>query len=349
MSAAYEVDLWKRIASLRSAAELDALATREDLEAFALILTGDIADTWYSIVEQQAHLQLVHEQLEISETFLELVELRFSQGQASAVEVYQQREQVASTQAHIPPAESRLQVQQHKLAVLLGRAPTDTVTPTRIDLPDLPRLPDMGLPAALLQRRPDVRLAQARVAAANYRVAAAVADRFPSLRLGASRGYQNDEIHEVFSNWIWSLAGNLVTPLIDGDRRAAEVDRTRAGLQETLSEYEKAILRALRDVEDALVQERFQRAYLEQLNREVEFARAALRESRERYAVGLIEYLPVLTELQSVQRIERDILTAAKNLIWFRIQLYKSMGGSWTSTLERQGAEVTLGLSGEKR
>ena len=338
LSAAYEVDLWQRIDSFQNAAVLDATARREDLDTIALLLTADIANTWYTIVEQRARLDLLQEQLNVGTTYLSLVELRFGTGQASAVDVYQQREQVASIETQIPLVESFLGVQMHRLAVLLGRDPTDTVVFGLSKVPELPELPDTGIPAALLQRRPDVRAAQTRVLAADYRVAVAVADRFPALRLTASRGNQSTEIEDLFSNWLWSLAGNLTAPLVDGGRRLAEVDRTRAVLEEALSVYEGTILEALRDVNDALLQERFQHQYLENLERQLQFARDALRESRERYAAGQTIYLTVLAELRAVQQIERTMITAKTDLILIRVALYKAMGGDFD---EEFGMRIT--------
>ena len=288
LSAAYEIDLWQRIESSQTAAVLDAAARVEDLDALALLVTSDIANAWYAIVERRAQLKLLQEQLEVNKTYLDLVELRFGTGQSTAVAVYQQREQVAATETQIPTVESQLRVQLHRLSVLLGRDPADRVAFGLSELPELSALPDPGLPAELLQRRPDVRAAQTRIMAADYRIAAAIAERYPTLRLTASRGNQSGDIEDLFSNWLWSLAGGLTAPLIDGERRAAEVDRTRAVLEEALSGYEATVLDALQDVNNALVQERYQHEYIANLERQLDFAQTALRESQKRYAAGSV-------------------------------------------------------------
>ncbi|MFH1740383.1 MAG: efflux transporter outer membrane subunit [bacterium] len=332
-STAYEVDLWKRIDSLESAAELDVLATRQDLEATALALTSQVAQFWFSIIEQRSQRGLLSDQIQISETFLELVELRFGQGRASAVDVYQQREQVASVRAQIPNVESRTQVLLNQLAVLLGQSPTTDVSAEGEELPELPPQPLVGIPMELLQKRPDIRSAQIRIAAADHRLAAAIADRLPTLRLGGQSSYGGSEIGDLFSNWMWNLAANLVTPVIDGGRRKAEVERNRAVITERLHQYEKAVLTALQEVENVLVREQKQTTYVKELETQLDIARKTLEESRSRYTNGLTDYLPVLTALQSVQRLERTLLTAHLDLISFRIDLYRSLGGAWTSEL----------------
>lgn len=333
LAASYEVDLWKRIASGRQAALLDVDATRQDLSATALTLTGGIASTWYTIVQQRALLDLLHQQEDVSKTFLDLIELRFSQGRSTAVEVYQQREQLASIRTDIPAARSQLEFSEHQLAVLLGRSPTGFHADERAGFPKLPPLPMTGAPAALLQRRPDVASALTRVIAADYRVGAAIADKYPALRLTARTQLQGNDIGDAFSNWLWNLAGSLALPILDGGRRQAEIERTRAVVDERVAQYESAALNAIREVENALTQESRQREYLDALNIELDESRRAFEESRNRFRDGVGDYLSVLTSLLTTQRIERQLIAARRGLLEYRIDLYIALGGSWMETL----------------
>ncbi|MDC0358853.1 efflux transporter outer membrane subunit [Oligoflexia bacterium] len=362
LSVSYELDLWKRIASQKNAAALDAVYSRETLEATALALTAQVAESWYTVIEKSTQLKLLVQQQAASKTFLNLVELRFGQGQASAVEVYQQREQLASTETQIPLTTASLEIEQHRLAVLLGRTPDDTSFLPAEYLPGnsaasatdvvsktyetlgafLPAPPKMGLPASTLLKRPDLRAAQAKVAAADYRVAAAIADRFPALRVGRTIGYSNREASDLFSNWLWSMAGSLVMPIIDGGRRRAEVERSQAALKEALATFEEAVLRALQEIEDALSREYYQHRYLKRLETQLKYAHAAYDEARHRYAMGLTEYLPVLTELRASQVIERVFLGAQRDLIVSRINLLKALGAAWTSELEVQTSDAQM-------
>ena len=337
IGAAYEVDVWKRIASLKRGAVLDMEATREDLESIAMTLAAQVAEAWFSLVEQGAQTKLLDQQQETGRTFLELTHLRFSQGLASALDVYQQRQQLAATRAEVPLVESRKEVFRYQLALLVGDPPRALVPPERDKLPALPPLPPTGLPSDLLARRPDVRSAHLRLAAADYRVAAAVAARLPALRIGAETGYESrdfDEIENIFDNWIWSLFANITWPVFDGGRRKAEVDRNKAIVKESLGAYGQILLSALQEVEDALIQERKQAEFLIELERQVELARDTLREARMRYANGLSDYLPVLAALESLQTVERSLITAKRQLLSFRVQLYRALGGTWTLAME---------------
>ncbi|QTA92750.1 putative RND efflux system, outer membrane lipoprotein, NodT family [Desulfonema magnum] len=323
----YEVDLWGSIASLNKAAELDVKASQRDLETMAISLTAEIAETWFSIIEKRALLDLAHEQLKVNETYLKLIQFRFGQGQASALDVYQQRQQAAGTRAKIPPIESGLRVFLHQLSVLLGDPPQAEITEPHGNLPDLPELPMTGLPSALLKSRPDIQAVHFRVAAADHRVSAAIADRFPSLGLTASGGFRATELAELFENLIWDILGNLSGTLWDGGRKSAEVRRKRAMLEELSAKYVQTVLGAFQEVEDALVREEQQQIYLSKLNEQIRYAKMSLKESRHRYLNGLDDYLRVLTALESLQNLEQRLISAKKQLLSHRIQLYRAIGG----------------------
>lgn len=335
-AASYEVDLWRRIWALTRAGELEFGARREDVATMAMSIAGEMANAWVTLIEQRAQRELLASQAGVGERFLRLTELRFSQGLASALDVYQQRQQLASTRARIPLVEAGVQQVEHQIAVLRGTAPGGDRVTERTDLPELPPLPSTGLPADLLQRRPDVRSAALRVAAADHRVAAAVAERLPALRLTARGSYQSfAPAEDLFDTSVWNIAGNLAAPFIDGGRRRAEVDRTKAVVDEQLHAYGQAFLKAVQEVEDALVQERRQHEHLAELDRQVTFSERALVEARLRYVTGLSDYLPVLAALQTLQDAERERLAAKRQLLSFRIQLYRALGGSWTDELDR--------------
>ncbi|MDP8243800.1 MAG: TolC family protein [Candidatus Hinthialibacter antarcticus] len=330
----YEVDLWKRIDSQQRAAELDIQASRSDIEATALSLSASIASVWYSIIEQQAKLTLLNEQIEVSKTFLELIELRFSQGRTSAVEVYQQRAQLAAIDVEVPGAESLLRVYENQLAVLLGEPPMRFTVDEPKAFPELDAPPAAGAPAALLLRRPDIRAALTRVYAADYRIGAAIADQYPALRLSAQSEFRNNDLADLFQNWLLNLASNLTTPILDGGRRKAEIERTRAVKDERIAAFEQSMLIAFQEVENAWTQEDRQRELIKRLQHELEQDRSAFEESRNRFRQGIGEYLSVLTSLQSMQRVERTLISAQRNLIGFRIDLYAALGGDWMSELQ---------------
>jgi outer membrane protein TolC len=175
-----------------------------------------------------------------------------------------------------------------------------------------------------------------RLELADWNVSAAKADRLPSLSLTARATYQADELNLLLDNWLLNLAANLTAPLLDGGRRKAEVDRLTAVVDENLAAYRQTILAAVREVEDALVGEEKLQAHLRGLDTQLDAARNALNEARSRYRNGLIDYLPVLTQLLTVQNLERTIIQRKADLLVARVNLYRALGGSWTDELEPQ-------------
>lgn len=334
VGAGYEVDLWRRIANQGDSAALSALAARDDYESIAITLAAEVSETWFDLVSQRAQRALLEAQLETNETYLELVELRFQKGLVSALDVYQQRQQQVSTRAQITLIDTAIRLLQHRLAVLVGQPPGSMEVATGDTLPEaLPPVPAIGLPADLLDRRPDVRAMRRRVEAADYQVATAVADRLPSLRLSASAGFQATTLGDFLSSPVWSLLSSVSQAIFDGGRRRAEVARREAVVEELLMSYGQVLLLAMTEVENAMVQESQQVAYIEDLEETVELADASLREAQARYQQGLIDYLPVLTALQAQQRAELGLLQARRQLVSYRIQLCRALGGTWTQSL----------------
>jgi len=329
LSVGYEVDLWGGIASARDAARLDADASVEDLKTVAITLSSDVASTWYQLIEKNGQIDLLARQLDTDERILEIVTLKFRRGQVMASDVLQQRQQVESKRGDLALAEAQAKVLEHKVAILLGQVPNSPEIPQVNALVTLRALPETGLPADLVQRRPDLRRAYFAVRAADRRTAAAIADRFPSLTLTARVETSGEYVRDLFSNWLGSLAAGLVAPLFDAGRRAAEVERTRAATFAALNDYGTAVLEALGEVEDALIQEDRQRRYLASLESQMELADQAFQRIRDTYIGGASDYIEVLNALLISQALERTYLQAQRTLIDYRIDLCRALGGGW--------------------
>lgn len=346
-AARYEVDLWDRYGATSRAAGLDVQAARFDVEALAISLTAQTADLWFALVEARATEALLERQIETNQTLLDLARFRFGEGLGSAADVLQQEQLLLSTRRQVPAVQGQRATLEHQLAVLLGRPPAEgpALGGASVELPDPPALPDAGLPSALLTRRPDIRAAQVRVAAADERVGAAIAGRLPNITLSASVGFEAQSLSDLIDRWVWSLAGNLLAPLFDGGQRAAEVDRTRAAVEGALAAFGQTTLRAFAEVEDALVLEARQAETLERLEAELAVGRQLYEQASARYTEGLTDYLPVLGALQGVQRAELSLLSARRQRLAHRIRLHRALGGAWTTEL----APLARAADGEDR
>jgi multidrug efflux system outer membrane protein len=334
LTAGYEVDLWGRIRAGESAAIAALEASREDAHAVMHSIAGQVALTWLDLLEAAQILEVVRGQLEINQTNLGLIELRYRNGLATTLDVYQQRQAVAETESVIPPLEARQELFKHTLAILLGKAPRADLSLSETKFSETGPLPDYGVPADLLARRPDVRAAGLRLRAADWQVAAARAERLPRLQLSATLSTDAEAIDLLLDNWLARLAASVTGPVFDGGRRKAEVERTRAVVDERLAAYRQVVLEAVAEVEDALVLIDRQHVFIAALDRQLAAAQNSHREALGRYRKGLTDYLPVLTALRNLQSLERDVVEAAHDLRVFRVQLHLALGGTWMAVPE---------------
>lgn len=329
LSSEYEVDLWGRINSQVEAEQFRARATRADYRTAALTLTAEVTRTWYQLQAQRAQLDLAESQIRTNRDVVKLLETQFASGQAGSADVLRQRQLLASTKEQRLGVASELQVLENQLAVLLGRAPRNTDLPEGHGLPDLPPLPKTGVPAELVQRRPDVRRALNQLQAADADLAAAISNQFPRLTLTASASTQENSVQELFDNWATTLAANLVAPLIDAGQRDAQVSQAQAVRRQRLYEYGQTVLTAFQEVEDALVQERKQRQAIERIKDQLELADATYEQLRRQYFNGQVGYIDVLTALTDRQDLERSLISAQRQLLAFRIALYRALAGGF--------------------
>lgn len=339
LEASWEIDLWGRIGALAEADALRVSASLEDYRTAALSLSAEVATTWYRLAEARMQQEVLDEQIETNETVLELLRVRFGAGQIRSADVLRQQALVEATRAQRIDNLARIAVLRHRLAILQGRPPQEASDEFGALLAGLPPLPETGLPADLVRRRPDVRAARLRVQAADRETAAALLARYPRLTLSGSVATSDAGARQLFSDWITGLAAGLVAPLIDGGERRAEVERARAVARQRLAEYGDVVLASFREVEDALASERHQRKKLDNLDARVDLARKTYQQLRVQYLNGVVDYLGVLDALTAEQELVRDRLAARLELLEFRIALYRALAGGFETARETERAE----------
>ncbi len=329
-SASYEVDLWGKYYESTSAAKLDFHAKREDILALYLSLSAQVSDFYYLALEQKEQINLIKKTIHSMEDTLKRVERRYRSGLVSALDVYQARENLTAARALLPVYMANLAIAENGLSVLLGNYPNGDISGEVISLPPLVDSFPSGIPSELLSNRPDVRSAFLKVKASDARIAAAIADFFPSINLIGTYG----ESSTVFSTGdivgtFWNIILDISAPLFDGGRRFAEVDRNRAVFEERLASYQKSVLNAFKDVEDALVKNRATEERIAWLEERVKATKSALRVSLDRYMQGLSDYLPVLSAYTSHFTAQSQLLAERRQLVSDRISLAKALGGKW--------------------
>lgn len=331
LAVSYEIDVWGRIGSLTEAADLDALASEADLRAMVITLSASAVDLYFQWIEVNGRLEILENQLQDDEDALQIVTTRFTQGLSPQIEVLQQTQQRDRTRAQIPPVKALISNLKRRLAALKGQHQL-TLT-TRVDLPELPPFPSIGVPAEILDHRPDIQAAQARLSAADARVSAAVSARLPALRLGVNGGYQSFELNELFDDVIWSVTSGLVAPLFQGGRLSAEQTRTEAVLRERLLALKERYLTAYHEVEDAISTERSASEQLERTLAQKQSAQALFESAQRRYLEGVGDLLTTLTARQSLYASQLASLSAQRSVLTARVQLHRALAGHWIEKL----------------
>jgi NodT family efflux transporter outer membrane factor (OMF) lipoprotein len=336
LGAAYEVDVWGRLAAQRRAASYDHEAARADVESIAITVTSQIAEAWFDVVAQREKLALLEEQIAIATKYRELTQLRLSQGVATALDVNQQDQQIEGLRGQLELVGGLELTSRARLGVLLGKAPGSSDAPkvTQQELPELPGLPGAGAPGALLQRRPDVRSAYLRLQSADARTAAAARDKLPRLNLSASAFLQAGELKDFVDEIFWSITGAVSQSVWQGGRKDAAQQQAEAAARERLWAYARTVVQAIADVYNAHVLEGSQARFMTHLQAQHDKATIALELARERYRAGSLDYLRVLTSLQSVQQLEQSLVDARRRQLSHRVSLCRALGGSWTTDLE---------------
>lgn len=332
----YELDLWGKVRAEVSAESFDAKASLSDYKAAALSLSASVVVTWYRLMEAHVQQALVDRQIETNENVLKLLKARFGSGQVRTADILRQQQLLESTREQHHVIAGRLQVLRHQLAVLLGQLPQNGVSYSHRDLPEIPPLPATGLPAELIERRPDVQSAWYQLQSADSDVAAAIRDRFPQISLSASFSSRGNNSVDLFDDWWGSLAAGILAPLFDAGSRRAEVDRTQAVKQQRVNAYAQAVITALREVEDALVLEAQQELRVSSIAEQLRLAEQTVERLQHQYLNGAGNYIDVLNALESEQERRRDLLSARLELLEYRIALYRALAGGFDP--ERENA-----------
>ena len=336
ISASYELDLWGRIRAGVQAEEYRARATYFDYRSAAMTISAETSITWYESLTARKQLALVREQVETNQDIVRLIRARFASGQVRAVDILRQEQLLESTREQLIFYETTIALLENELSVLLGQPPQNELDLPEALLPDLPPLPDTGLPLELVRRRPDVQQAYLLVLAADRELAAAIRSRYPVISIDLAGQFSSANYNTLFQNWAYSLAGNLVAPLIYGGRISAEIDRAEAVKQQLLYQYGQTVLVAFREVEDALIREINQIERIRILERQLDLSQKTSEQLKMEFLNGISNYLDVLLSLEQEQQLQRDLLEARQNLLEIRIGLYRSLAGGFETERETE-------------
>lgn len=326
----WEADLWGRVSREVQASRAQQDAGAADLAATRLSAQTSLAQNYFQLRVLDEQKRLLEATVQAYQRSLQLTRNRYEVGVVGKADVAVAQTQLESTRAQLVDLQWQRGQYEHAIAVLVGTVPAQFSLPATAFTQQLPEIP-LGLPSALLERRPDVAAAERRVAAANAQIGVAQAAWFPDLTLSASGGFR----HGQFAEWLtaparfWSLGPALALTIFDGGAREARVESARAGYDAQAAAYRQAVLTALREVEDYLVQLRVLEQEQDIQRLAVESARESLRLTRNQYESGLVDYLNVSVVETTALNNERSAISLMGNRLIASVQLIAALGGGW--------------------
>jgi outer membrane protein, multidrug efflux system len=327
---AWDLDLFGRIRRGNEAATAVFLSTEQGRRAVLVALVGDVSATYFRLRELDLQLEIARRTVGVNDETITYFTNRLQGGVSNRLEVDRVTANRAFTAATIPELEQEIAITENALSLLLGRVPGPIARGRTLADQQLPPAIPAGLPAALLERRPDVVAAEQLLVASNADIGAAKALFYPNISLTAGVGAISGDVTNLLGGGlIWSFGAGLVQPIFNGGRIKRNYELAQAQYQEALAQYQKAALNAYREVADALIA--IQKLREVRLQREVSTAslRNAALLSRSRYDSGLANYLEILTADERL--FEQELLLAQTRGAELRAvtDLYRSLGGGW--------------------
>lgn len=327
----WEIDLWGRLRRLSEAARAQYLSTEEARRGVLLSVVSDTAQAYFELRELEARLDIARRTTEAFQATYELFGQQARGGITSELEVSRAEAALTNAAATIPDLERQIVAQENLICFLLGRNPGPIPPGASLTEQPLPPRVPPGLPATLLERRPDVREAEQQLVASNAQVGAALAEFLPKVSLTGAYGGASPDISSLFTaGRMWSIAAGLAGPVFQGGRLKNQYDADVALFEQALAQYESAVTRAFGEVSTALAAYEKLAAAEKQQARSVAAYQEAVRLANIRYGAGLSSYIEVLDAQQQLFPAENTLALARLARLGSLVSLYKSLGGGWS-------------------
>ncbi|HTE64809.1 MAG TPA: efflux transporter outer membrane subunit [Candidatus Binatia bacterium] len=347
LTASWELDIWGRIRRSNEAARASLLGTEEARRGVWLTLVSDLAQAYFELLALDVRLQIARDSTDAYQGTYNVFQDRLQVGAASKLETTRAEGALGAAQASIPELESDIVAKENQVSILLGRSPGPI--PRGMPMYEQAVVPTVpaGLPAALLERRPDLRQAEQKLVGANANIGVAKAEFFPRLSLTALFGRASPEMSALTGGTatIWAVAGMLSGPIFEGGKNLSNYRVSKARWEQAKLQYEQAVLTALREVSDALtLLGKLTEAETGQ-ERSVKALEQAVGYATDRYRHGFASYFEVLEAQQQLYPAQNTLAQIRRDRLLAHVQLYKALGGGW-SLADAEWNDQTKGSGG---
>jgi multidrug efflux system outer membrane protein len=330
-SAAWNLDFWGKYRRATQAARATLLADEWAQKEVISTLVANLATAYFQLRELDLELEISKGTFNSRSQSLQLTQTLEQHGISSLLDVRQSEQLVYTSAEEIPDFERLIAQQENAISILLGKNPGDV--PRGLKLTEQPHAPEVpaGIPSSLLERRPDVRQAEASLIAANAQIGVARAAYFPQISLTGSAGYESPALTNLFTGpaGIWNLAASFTQPIFEGGRLKSNVRLAEAQHEQMLLTYQQTLQGAFRDVSNGLIAYRKDREFRIQQEHLLYSARDAARLSQVRFKAGTTDYLEVLTNETNSFSAQLGLAQAQANELIALVQLYQALGGGW--------------------
>jgi len=333
-SLSYELDLWGRVRRVVEAADAQALAAQDDRDGVILLLSAQVATTYWQLRGMDAEMAILKSALATRSEAQQLVEARFNAGLSNELDVSRARIERANAQADLHEVQRQRNLLEHSLATLAGLSPSAPLIASlnSAELPQPPAIP-VGLPASLLAQRPDLASSVAGLRAANAQVAVAEGAFYPSLSLTGNFGFASESLSDLTKGGARQFSVGplaLSLPIFDGGRNKANLAASKARYAEALANHEGKLLTALREVEDALSDVKQKQLQGEVQAQSQTAAARAYQVAQARYERGVSTYLDVTDAQRSSLTADRAAVQIRAQRLLASVAVARALGAGWT-------------------
>jgi multidrug efflux system outer membrane protein len=336
INASWEIDLWGKIRRQNEAARAQLLASEEFRQGVILSLVGSVAGAYINLRDLDRQLEISIDTANSRRESLQVFQDRYDGGVISLLELNQNRSQYEEAVATIPGLEKAIAQQENAISILLGKNPQPIPRGQSISALNPPAVPE-GLPSTLLERRPDLRVAEQNLISANALIGAAKAEYYPTISLTGLFGVASGSLGNLWnsSSRAWQYAGSIGMPIFTAGRIAGQVEVANAQQQQALFGYQQAVQNAFREVNDALIDQDRTNVQLAAQGRQVEALSIYADTARLRYENGYTSYIEVLDAERSLFTAQLQYTQTQQVRLQAMINLYKAMGGGWVAEADK--------------
>ncbi|WP_067617457.1 efflux transporter outer membrane subunit [Dissulfuribacter thermophilus] len=330
LAAGYELDLWKKFRSSASAAQFELDATKEDLDALGLVISANVASSYFllrGLLEQE---EILKNEIEIVKKRKAILSDRYRRGLVDSSVIYSEELRLRGLKAELLDLLAKIEKEKNALWLLLGDYPQKGFPFNPGPPKNLPQIPPVGIPIKVVEKRPDVRAAALRVRVQDERVHEKIAERFPTLGLNLNYGRsRNASSFGIISGIFWTVALDVAMPIFDAGFRSSQVEREKAELMSALIGYQRKLMQAIREVDEALYMNWVQEERLKEMEALYDAKRSLLKLADFQYERGTVDAIRVLENRLEILNARLSVSQNRTNIFLDRIGLIRAMGGRW--------------------